>query len=219
LSTSSELKKEYSLRFSGLEEYRDGVWKVLCKGFFSKYISSTDTLVDVGAGYGEFSRNISAAKKYAIDLNPDTEALVGPAVNFLNQDCSKAWPIDDESVDVVFTSNFFEHLPTKGLIEDTVLQAYRKLKPGGKIICLGPNIRFVPGDYWDYWDHHVAISDNSIAELLELKGFSIDEKVDRFLPYTMSGGSTPPLFFVSLYIRFPFLWRIFGKQFFVVATK
>jgi len=41
----------------------------------------------------------------------------------------------------------------------------------------------------------------------------------RFLPYSMSQGFTPPIGFISLYIRLPFLWRILGKQFLLVARR
>lgn len=35
----------------------------------------------------------------------------------------------------------------------------------------------------------------------------------------MSEGFAPPLLFLQLYLKFPFLWRIVGKQFCVVARK
>ena len=84
---------------------------------------------------------------------------------------------------------------------------------------LGPNIRFIPGSYWDYWDHHVAISDQSIAEILTLTGFNVTQNIDRFLPYTMSNTRNPPLFFVQLYLKMRFVWPFLGKQFLVIAKK
>jgi SAM-dependent methyltransferase len=120
---------------------------------------------------------------------------------------------------VVFTSNFLEHLRSKELVDKTLREAFRCLKRGGKIICLGPNIKFVPGSYWDYWDHFIPITEESMAEALSLKGFRVGKKVDRFLPYTMSGGKNPPLIAVRLYLKLPFAWRFFGKQFLVIAEK
>jgi SAM-dependent methyltransferase len=219
MSEKETLRREYAARFSGLEEYRDRVWQELCNTFFCRYIRPTDRVVDVGAGYGEFVRNIRAGDKHALDLNPDTASRVGPDTTFHLQDCSAPWPLDPGSVDVVFTSNFLEHLPDKAAIERTVTHAREALKPGGRIICLGPNIRYVPGDYWDYWDHHVAISDGSLAELLALKGYRVEQQIDRFLPYSMSGGFNPPIGFLKLYLKIPLLWRIVGKQFLVIARK
>jgi len=216
---STNLQEEYQQRFQGADLYRDLVWKILCKDFFSKYINPNCAILDLGAGWGEFSRNILASKKYAMDLNPDCGKRVAGHSTFLHQDCSTTWPIDDGALDVVFTSNFFEHLPSKDLVDRTLSEAFRCLKSGGKIICLGPNIKFVPGSYWDYWDHFIPITEESMAEALSLRGFGITEKIDRFLPYTMSGGKNPPLFTVKLYLKLRFGWRFFGKQFLVVAEK
>ena len=216
---SKNLQEEYQQRFQGADLYRDSVWKILCKDFFSKYIQPNYAVLDLGAGWGEFSRNILATKKYAMDLNPDCGKRVANHSTFLHQDCSVTWPIDDEELDIVFTSNFLEHLPSKDLVDRTLGEAFRCLKPGGQIICLGPNIKFLPGAYWDYWDHFIPITEESMTEALSLRGFCVTEKVDRFLPYTMSGGKNPPLFTVKLYLKLRFTWRFFGKQFLVVAKK
>ena len=213
------LQKEYKQRFQGNDSYREAVWRILCGNFFSRYISQECTLLDLGAGWGEFSRNIVAGTKYAMDLNPDCGIKVAGHSTFLQQDCSTTWPIEDESLDVVFTSNFLEHLPSKELVDRTLIEANRCLKKGGKIICLGPNIKFVPGAYWDFWDHFIPITEDSMAEALSLRGFRIVRKVARFLPYTMSGGKNVPLIGVRLYLSMPFVWRLFGKQFLVIAEK
>jgi SAM-dependent methyltransferase len=216
---SADLQEEYQKRFQGAEKYRDAVWKILCRDFFSKHINRNSVLLDLGAGWGEFSRNIQASKKYAMDLNPDCGTRVAGHSTFLHQDCSATWLIEDGFLDVVFTSNFLEHLPSKALVEKTLSEAYRCLKPGGKIICMGPNIKFVLGGYWDYWDHYIPITENSMAEVLTLKGFNVVVKVDRFLPYTMSYGRNSPLIAVRLYLKMAFAWRFFGKQFLVIAEK
>jgi hypothetical protein len=58
-----------------------------------------------------------------------------------------------------------------------------------------------------------------MLEILTLTGFAVERVEPRFLPYSMSQGFTPPTAFVSLYIRIPFLWRIFGRQFLLVGRK
>ena len=216
---STVLKNEYQARFEGNAAYRDSVWRLLCSNIFSRYIQPKDTILDLGAGWGEFSRNITAAKKYAMDLNPDCGRRVQGVADFLFQDCSVAWPLGDASLDAVFTSNFLEHLPGKDLIDKTLAEAYRCLKPGGLMLCVGPNIRYLPGLYWDYWDHHTPITDGSMVEALTLQGFKIQKRIAKFLPYTMSGGGNPPLFAVQLYLRMPIVWQLFGKQFLVIGQK
>lgn len=216
---SEVLEAEYQARFELNERYRDSVWSLLCSKVFSKYIKPTDTLLDLGAGWGEFTRNITAEKKYSMDLNPECGKRVAGFSQFLQQDCSTPWPINSESLDIVFTSNFLEHLPSKGLIDKTLSEAYRALKKGGLMICMGPNIQYVPGLYWDYWDHYTPITGASMAEALSLQKFVVIRRTDRFLPYTMSGGGNPPLFFVAAYLKMPFFWRFFGKQFLVIGKK
>lgn len=216
---STSLQEGYQKRFQGTDLYRDSVWKILCNDFFSRYINPNHAVLDLGAGWGEFSRNILALKKYSMDLNPDCGKRVANHSIFLHQDCSASWPIDDGALDIVFTSNFLEHLPSKNSVERTLSEAFRCLKSGGKIICLGPNIKFTLGSYWDYWDHLIPITEDSMAEALSLSGFGVTEKIDRFLPYTMSSGKNPPPFILKLYLKLRFAWRFFGKQFLVVAEK
>lgn len=207
------------MRFERNAPYRVTVWKILTREFFSRWIREDAVILDLGCGWGEFVNQISAAQKYGMDLNPDSAGKLGTDVNFLAQDCSEPWPLPQESLDVIFSSNFFEHLPSKESLRRTLDQAFRCLKPGGRMICMGPNIRFLPGSYWDFWDHHLALTDASLAEGLRLAGFTIDRAIDRFLPYSMSQGFSPPLVLLRIYLRCPLLWRFFGRQFLIVARK
>ena len=218
-SQADIVQQQYRQRFSQATDYRNALWEVLCGDFFQNYIDKDAVLLDLGCGWGEFSNNIVARKKYAMDMNPDAALRLNDDVELLLQDCSQAWPLADNSLDVVFTSNFLEHLPQKSSIESTIEEANRCLKPGGMIIALGPNVRLLPGEYWDFWDHHVQISDRSLAELLTMNAFEIKEQHAGFLPYTMSDGRNPSLLLVRLYLRLRFVWRILGKQFLIVATS
>jgi SAM-dependent methyltransferase len=216
---AKELQEEYRLRFDKTTGYRDAVWKILCDVYFSKLIPPEAHVLDLGCGWGEFINNIKAAEKYAMDLNPDTGSRLSEGIRFIGQDCAQEWPLKTGSLDVVFTSNFLEHLPDKGTIERCIAETYRCLKDGGLIICLGPNVKHVPAAYWDFWDHLIPLTDLSVCELLKMKGFSIRTSLSRFLPYSMSTGKTPPLYLVKLYLKLPVLWPLFGKQFLTVGRK
>ena len=209
----------YRRRFDGQDEYRTGVWRVLCSDFFARFVPAHARVLDLGAGWGEFINNIEASAKFAMDLNQETGKRLTPGIRHFCQDCSQPWPLDAESLDVVFTSNFLEHLPDKQHIERAVAEAYRCLKPDGEIICLGPNIAYTGGHYWDFWDHQVPLTEASCAELLRNAGFSIERCIPRFLPYSMSSDWTPPFLFVKLYLRVPLLWRWWGKQFLIIGRK
>jgi len=217
--TAKELQGLYRHRFDGKREYRDQVWKTLLSARLQNWVGHNKTVLDLGCGWGEFSRNVQAAKLYCMDLNPDSEQYLPEQASFLRQNCSEQWGLAKHSLDVVFTSNFLEHLPDKDALMSTLMQAKYALKPGGKLICLGPNIACLHGRYWDFWDHHIALSDHSLVEALNLAGFSTLRVIPRFLPYTMSNGPEIPRALIKLYLSLPLLWPLFGKQFLVIAES
>lgn len=216
---SAELAAIYANRFDGLTEYRRKVWETLTSRFFQRLIPDESSVVDLGCGYGEFINAIDAKTRYGMDLNGDASGFLEDGVHYLNHDATCPWPIAQGSIDLVFTSNFFEHLPDKTALMAVFQCAYAALKPGGRLIAIGPNVRFLAGEYWDFWDHHIPLSERSLAEALRIVGFEIERMNAQFLPYTMSGRIRPPVFLLRLYLMFPILWRLFGKQFLLVARK
>lgn len=218
-NTADELQKIYGARFAANLDYRQRVWKVLIEEFFQRFVRPAATVLDLGCGYGEFINNVRCGRKLAMDLNPDAPKYLDKSVRFLEQDCSERWGLDDSSLDVVFTSNFFEHLPDKAALGRTLDEIRRCLAPGGHLIAMGPNIACLPGKYWDFWDHHVPLTDKSLTEGLSSRGFEIDECIARFLPYTMVKQREYPPVLLRLYLNLPLAWRWFGKQFVVVASK
>lgn len=218
-SSQQELSKIYHRRFIRTAAYRNRVWEVLTRDFFSRWVPAESSVLDLGCGYGEFINNISARSKYAMDLNPDAAGRLKAGVQFIHQDCSTPWPLPENSLDVVFTSNFFEHLPDKECLNRTLRHALRSLKSGGRLIAIGPNVKYLHGEYWDFYDHHVYLTETSLGEALEIEGFEIEVIKPQFLPFTMVQAPEYPMFFVKLYIRLTFLWRLKGRQFLIVARK
>lgn len=216
--TAADLQRLYETRFTGKSAYRQAVWQVLCP-FFSRWISPEDVVLDLGCGWCEFINAVRCGQKFAMDLNPDAENHAAPEVNLLRQDCSATWQLPDGSLDAVFSSNFFEHLPNKDALESAFLEAYRTLKPGGRFIAMGPNVKYVPGACWDFIDHHVPLTELSVLELMRKCGFEEEFCRDRFLPYTMSQGQQYPTWMLRTYLALPFAWRFWGKQFLVVGQK
>lgn len=216
---ASDLQRIYEARFCRNQAYRREVWRVLIEDFFQPFVRPTDTVFDLGCGYGEFINQIRCGKKFAMDLNPEAPSRVAADVTCLLQDCSTPWPLPDHSLDVIFTSNFFEHLPDKAALTRTLTEARRCLKPGGHLIALGPNIKLMPGAYWEFCDHYLPLTENSLAEAMRHCGFQIESARAKFLPYTMADGREYPLFCVRLYLRVRLAWWLFGKQFLVVAVK
>lgn len=214
-----KLEVIYEKRFAGSEEQRSKVWRVLTASFFQGWVQPTDAVLDVGAGYCEFINNIQAKRKCALDLNPATPLRAAADVEVLRQDVTAPWSVAQSSMDVVFSSNFFEHLPTKEALQHCLREIQRVLRPGGRLLAMGPNIRFCYDVYWDFFDHFLPLSDRSLAEALEITGMKVERVVPRFLPFTMKGKKPPPALLIRWYLQLPVFWRLLGKQFLIVARK
>lgn len=216
----TELQRIYEHRFRPETiRYRQTLWQTLVNDYFQRLLPPEAAVLDLGCGYGEFINSIRCREKFGMDLNPEASARVASDVHLLHQDCSREWALPDDRLDVVFTSNFFEHLPDKLALRQTLRQALRCLKPNGRLIALGPNIKFVPGEYWDFWDHFLCLTEKSLAEAMLNNGFRIIRALPRFLPYSTVDAPRYPMTLVRLYLRLPIVWRIFGRQFLVIAEK
>lgn len=210
-------KELYEKRFEAEQQQRNKMWHVLCKEFFQGFVSQDDTVLNVATGYGEFINHIHCKKKIACDINPDSKSYVNKDVVFLLGSSVKI-ALKNNSVDKVFTSNFFEHICREEILQ-TLHELYRILKPGGKVLVLQPNVRFCYKDYWMFFDHITPIDDRGLTEAFALAQFKPAYKIEKFLPYTTKSVLPKHPFFISLYLHFPFLWQIIGKQSFLVFIK
>jgi len=198
---------------------KDAVWSVVVKSYLQRWIDPDDCVLDVGCGFGEFLNHVRCRRRIGVDVDPQAEQALLPGIEFHRTGATDLSMIADGTVNLVFTSNVMEHLPAKSDVEEMVEQVRRVLVPGGSFVALGPNIRIVPGAYWDFWDHLVPISDRSLAELLETRGFRVVRCYPRFLPYTTRSALPKARWLVQLYLRMPFVWRFFGAQFLMRARK
>jgi ubiquinone/menaquinone biosynthesis C-methylase UbiE len=203
---------------AGLER-RDRVWKVLCTSYFQSLFSPDGTTLDLACGYGEFINNIRSARKLAIDANPDAKAYLSREVEFHRTMAHNLSHIPSLSIDAVFTSNFLEHLPDKAACDSVLKEVLRVLRPGGRFVVMGPNIRFCSDVYWDFYDHYLPLSDRSLAEGLAINGYEVESVIPQFLPFTMAGKQPTADWLIRCYLAMPLAWRLLGKQFLLVARK
>lgn len=215
-----ELDKLYATRFSEEDiSEKDAVWRVLCNNFFQKMVDENDTVLDLGSGYGEFIRHIKCGKKIAVDINPDAKKWIPPGAKMVSQPSWNMNEIENSTVNVVFASNFFEHLPTKNKLLETLMEINRVLDNGGRLIVLQPNLAYLNGRFFDFLDHHLPLTHKSMSEALEICGFDIHECIPRFLPFTTRSRLPKNSLLVTAYLRFSFFWRILGKQMLILAFK
>jgi SAM-dependent methyltransferase len=199
---------------------RAATWKVICDCWLARFIPRDGRVLEVAAGYCEFINTITAAERVAVDLNPETRHHAVPGVVVHEIAAERL----DEIVppahfDAAFMSNFLEHCRTREQVLDVLRAVLAVLKPGGRVLILGPNFRRCPRDYYDYFDHHLPLTEKAIAEALQLAGFSVELVQPSTLPYTFRSRLPSWPWLVWLYLKLPFLWKVFGAQFFVVGMK
>ena len=212
-----DVSEIYRKRFSD-GTFRDSMWKVLCNSYFQKYIPESSTVLEIACGHCEFINNINALRKIGIDINIDSKKHANADVEIIITPSSEISALGDRSVDVIFMSNFLEHI-TREEIDKTLRECQRLLAAGGKLIILQPNIRYLAKDYWMFIDHITPVDDRALVELLNVIGFQSVKSKPRFLPYTTQGHLPNSLLLLKIYLKLPIFHFFLGKQALLIAEK
>lgn len=103
----------------------------------SKAGEKTYTVLDAGAGKGALSLVLARRghRVFACDLDPKQFSV--PGITCKKSDLNKKIPFEDEMFDVVISLETIEHLENPWQF---VREAYRVLKPKGKLILSTPNV-------------------------------------------------------------------------------
>lgn len=177
---------------------RDLVWSEVCRYLQNNFIPAESRIVDVGAGYCNFINNVTGAERHAVDLFSELPDYADPGVTTHVGDCTDMSFLQDNSFDVAFTSNLFEHLTREQLIP-ALTEIHRIVRPGGTLIVMQPNFRFCYNTYFDDYTHLQIFTDRSLFDLLEVFGFRVRVSIPKFLPVNMKS---------TLRLRLPFLRQL-----------
>ncbi len=214
------IDKIYQARFdSATVAAKRDLWNVLVQQFLQRYVPTDAAVVDIGGGYCEFINAVRCRQKYVVDLNPDAAKYADLDVEIIPSDASDMGRFPDGCLDVAFASNFFEHLLSKQQLFEVLSEIHRVLKRGGRLLIIQPNIKYAYREYWDFIDHHIALTEKSLGEALMISGFRISECIPRFLPFSVSSSPSRSAKLLSLYLKMPPAWKLFGKQTFMVGVK
>jgi len=209
----------YGHRFDDADEAaKQALWQEVTR-YRQRFVDPGSVVLDLACDRGHFIRCIRAREKWATDLR-DVSAYLGDDVRFMQGDgLALADLLPNGHFDVVFMSNYLEHLPSGEAVIEQFRVVRDLLRPGGRAIVLQPNIRLVGGRYWDFIDHTVALTERSLAEACELAGLTADRTIVRFLPYTTKSRLPQSRRLVRAYLAFRPAWALLGKQTLFIARR
>ena len=212
-----DLKALYQFRFEGIDQgKRIAVWAPISH-YLTALADHPIRVLDPACGLGEFINSCPSPERWAADLGHDGEFL-DKNITFVP---GSFFEIDlpDSYFDLVFVSNVLEHLKDQIHVNQFLVHARKKLRPGGFIVVIGPNFRFCSKEYFDCADHNVILTHLSVEEHLHTAGFSLVQTKSRFLPYSFRSKLPARGWTTKAYLKFPLIWRVMGKQFLLVAKR
>ncbi len=217
MSENADLQRIYEQRFgTAAERAKDGVWGEIT-AYLQRWIRPDARVLDVACDAGYFIRHVRAGERWATDIR-DMSSHLGPDIRFVAADgLALSGAVPHGYFDVVFVSNYLEHLPGPDAVIAQLKEIRTVTKDGGRLIVLQPNVRYVGGAYWDFIDHRVALTEHSLVEAAQAAGFEVEHLVPQFLPYTTKSRMPQKPWLVRLYLRIPLAWRLLGGQTLLVA--
>lgn len=181
---------------------RAAVWRHIA-AYLQRWVPTDGAVLDLAAGYGDFSASITARRRVAFDLNPELPHLLPAGIEAEVGDATDLARFPDATFDTVFASNFLEHLE-HAQVDRCLAEIRRVLRPGGHVVLVQPNFRLAPGAYFDDYTHRTIFTDRSLADLLVARGFELERVEPRFLPLTVKSRLSAGHRLVPLYLRLPY---------------
>jgi ubiquinone/menaquinone biosynthesis C-methylase UbiE len=145
--------------------------KLLCHYLYQSFgLNVGMKMLEPGCGRGEFLCHFQelGLDVQGVDISPEAIKF---ASDFTVDICDvekELLPFHDNTFDVVYSKSFIEHLhkPEKYLME-----AFRVLKPGGKLITLVPDWESNYKIYFDDFTHRTPFTQPSLLDAYRIYGF------------------------------------------------
>ncbi|WP_420386826.1 class I SAM-dependent methyltransferase [Roseivirga sp.] len=132
-------------------------------------------ILDVGAGYGEYSFSLAQAlpksEVHSLDIDRERmkaldEAINKSGIHNIHTHCSHTEQLEEKEFDFAFSVDVFEHIAP----EDMPFKAvYNRLKPGGYFMVKMPYVtqRTILPEHW-FEDHHEWLEEEHIGQVYDL---------------------------------------------------
>ncbi len=214
---SLNYERLYEYRFRGVDQAsKQAVWNEIGSYVYG-LLGDPDRILDPCAGRCEFLNAIDCKERWSVD-QVDNSGFRDPGIRAVTSDIFDA-DLPEGHFDGVFVSNFLEHLLSQEDVARFLSKMLTCMESGGRIAVVGPNFKYVSRDYFDCADHTLALTHVAVAEHLYAAGFTVDEVVPRFLPFSFRGLLPPSPRLTRYYLGMRPAWRLLGKQFLLVASK
>ena len=185
--------------------------------YLAKYLQNAESILDVGCGQGDFISQVHGKTLIALDLDPQAENYLPSNFRFINGGFERLIELDPKSIDVIWASNFLEHLEMKDVLI-FMKEAHRLVRVSagsGYLIVMQPNFRYAFKNYFDDFTHKTIFTDKSLVSVMRLAGFEVEVCEKRFLPYSLDSKKAKFSFLIGLYLKSKI--RIFSGQMLIVA--
>lgn len=188
------------------QDFRKGaadVWRLVAEHVVQLTGTAPRSVLDLGAGYGDFINQVKAEDKWAVDqwprfrehLNTDVKGIVG--------DIRETVPgLPTGHFDLVFMSNVLEHFSIEDA-EKILGNARKCLRPGGAVALLQPNFTYCSRHYFDDYTHKTIFTAEGLGCFVADQGFEPIVMKPRYLPFSFKSRLPRPLWAVKLYLRLP----------------
>jgi hypothetical protein len=216
--TGIDYGRLYDFRFRRISDAnRSAVWHEIA-AYLAYRLGSPERVLDAAAGRGEFINAVPASERWAVDIVDSPQLHRDPGVRTVIGNILEA-ELPRDHFDLIFASNLLEHFPSQEAVGSFLARMRSLLSPGGRIAVLGPNFRYCAREYFDCADHTLALTHTSVEEHVYAAGFTIDDVVPKFLPFSFRGRLPAGPRLVRAYLRFRLAWQLLGKQFLVVGHR
>lgn len=170
------LETIYNEKSKPLTEYPKKLINYLIKRF---KLEKKQKVLELGCGRGEFLNEFEefGLDAYGVDISNYCKNFF-PKLKFKETDmANEKLPFDNNFFDIIYSKSIIEHFyyPDKVFKE-----AYRVLKPGGLIITLTPEWKYIYKSFYDDFTHRVPFTKTSLRDIHEMYNFK-DTQVESFI--------------------------------------
>lgn len=153
--------------------------KQLCHYLFQTFgFEPGMKLLEPGCGRGEFLGNFQdmGLDVHGVDISHEAKEFSDRFPVHVCDVENESLPFGDNTFDVLYSKSFIEHLHKP---ERYLTEAYRVLKPGGKLITLVPDWESNYKIYFDDFTHRTPFTQISLTDAYKMFGYS-EVKVFKF---------------------------------------